>query len=95
MSIVINNNLPCVDFKLGFGLIDIPYICMLINSGTAVNSSNKHCHQNMMARYPNLVPEYFKCGPGANYDLVQLKVAVNQSAQHTIYYYQIQESLFV
>ena len=92
---MINNNIPCVNFNLDFGVIDMPYICMLINSGTAVNSSNRHCHQNMMARYPNLVPEYFKCEPGANYDLVQLKVAVNQSAQHTIYYYQIQESLFV
>ena len=33
-----------------------------------------------MSQFPDIVVEYIECGPGTKYDLVQLKVAVTQSA---------------
>ena len=81
MPINIDNNLPCVDFALGqeSGGNSI-HLRMLVDSGAAMNSGNKAYHRQIVSQFPDIVTEYIECGPGTKYDLVQLKVAVTQSA---------------
>ena len=77
MHINIDNNLPCVDFKLGHGVGGKAILLrMFIDPGVAMNSGNKHYHRQIMSQFPDIVVEYIECELGTKYDLVQLKVAV-------------------
>ena len=81
MPITIDKNLPCVDFKLGHEIGGKAiFLRMLVDLGAAMNSDNKHSHRQIMSQFPDIVAEYSECEPGTKYDLVQLKVAVTQSA---------------
>ena len=40
MPISINNNLPCVDFKFGSGIIKTPSLHALVDSSAVMNSGN-------------------------------------------------------
>jgi len=79
MPISIDNKLPCVDLKLGYGSTRTPSLRALVDSGAAMNSGNLSYHREAMSRYPDIVAEYLECGPGTKYDLVKLKVAATQS----------------
>ena len=80
MAININNNLPCVDFKLGKNNIATSSLRMLVDSGASMNSRNLNYHRSVMSRFPDVVAENIDYGPGTKDYLVQLKVAVTQSA---------------
>ena len=77
--ISINNNLPCVDFRVGNGAHHSPSLYMLVDSGAAMNTGHLTYHRSVMAQFPDIIEEYIECGPGTKYDLVHLKVAVTQS----------------
>ena len=79
MTININNNLPCVDFKLGKNNIATSSLRMFVYSDAAMNSSNLNYHRSIMSRFPDVVAEYIDYGPGTKDELVQLKVAVTRS----------------
>ena len=81
MPINIDKNLPCVDFELDHETGDKSiHLRMLVDSGAAMNSGNRSYHRQIMSQFPDIVAEYIDCGPGTKYDLVQLKIAVTQSA---------------
>ena len=79
MPISINNNLPCVDFRVGNGAHHSPSLCMLVDSVAAMNTGHLAYHHSVMAQFLDIVEEYIECGPGTKYDLVHLKVNVTQS----------------
>ena len=80
IPINIDNNLRCVDFKLGHEIDGKAILLrMLVDSDAAMNSGNKHYHRQIMSQFPDIVAEYTECGPGTKYNLVQLKVVVTQS----------------
>ena len=79
MPISINNNLLCVDFRVGNGAHHSLSLCMLVDSGTAMNTDHLACHRSVMTQFPGIDEEYIECEPGTKDDLVQLKVAVTQS----------------
>ena len=80
MPIQTNNNLPCIDFCLGMTESKELRMWMLVDSGAAMNSGNKNYHRQAMHRYPDMVAEYLKCGPGIKFDLVRLRVAVDSAS---------------
>ena len=79
MPISINNNLLCVDFRVGNGAHHSLSLCMLVDSGTAMNTDHLAYHRSVMTQFPGIDEEYIECEPGTKDDLVQLKVAVTQS----------------
>ena len=79
MPISINNNLPCIDFRAGNGAHHSLSLCMLVDSGAAINTGHLAYHLSVMAQFPDIVEEYIECRPGTKYALVHLKVAVTQS----------------
>ena len=81
MPINIDNNLPCVVFELGHETGGKAILLrILVDSGAAMNSDNKNYNHKIMSQFPDIEAEYIEWGPETKYDLVQLKVAVTQSA---------------
>ena len=81
MHINIDKNLPYVDSKLSHEIGGKAILLhVLVDSGAAMNSGNKHYHRQIISQFPNIVAEYLECGPETKYDMVQLKFVVTQSA---------------
>ena len=77
MPIAINHSLPSIKMLINMLLDDENKMIMRVDTGAAMNTGDKTCHQWVMSQCSSIVAEYIECGPNTDYDVVQILVALD------------------